>query len=880
MDVFRYEPLDSDRPIFRLLRLHKGSGLVIECELFEASFASDDLIPYEALSYTWGGTEFSASVQLAQYTFAVTENLYLAMQYIRSREEDRILWVDAICIDQGNPKERGHQVGQMGTIYTRADRVIFWLGPPTDETDILMDSLKRLEERSTQLPCSRWSLIDKRWPEIWSSLQLDLMSQHWDLAARQTTGLKTLLARPWFRRVWILQEVANPKRALVSCGTKSVSTRSFALAPVLLNTIPEPHCQAVLDIMPGPSRKDSWWNQKRDLYTLLQKFRYSKAGDQRDMIFALLGISSDAHDTDYLRADYEKSVEQVIHATITFVFGHPHHPCHTMSQFLSQFTLLNEASLVRLTKFSDVNRVAKYIKERQSGTSVTSAVVEAAAGNEEYGGEVTKFLFKLPITPPEVTKDAVLAAARNAGSGGQVMRCLFDQSTAQFNIIETAIAAAAENIESGAEVIKLFLHRDRNATLEAAASCGEKLMEFILHQEGVGARITKKTILNAASNEESGPAVMSLLLQQRGFPVRIRDAVLMQIRRNRKSGNEVMKLLLEQRIDRLKIDQELINTVVCTCRPAVVELFVEKQGTHVHISEDLVTWAAQNPWAEQVMEILIQERAKSTDITLGLVIELEKRFPPRHMELLFAQRGDHVNITEDMLKRACGKIKHAETIALLLKHGGDETQITEEVVKAAAKNFYCGGRIVNLLYEQRKSEVKITEDIIQAAAANRVEGLEVMKLLLEQCEERLEITNETLIVAARNRGCARSLLDVLLQYAGPAVMFTEEVIEAALMNGSARFDVVEFLLTKHAERFVVTEWLTVELAQASKPTRMGLLLKYRGNDVWVTEKTMEVASNNTSCGDELREMLLKHRGDRRSELERKLTQDDTIFEFS
>jgi hypothetical protein len=848
MAAFEYESLDSDSPTFRLLRLHKGSGLVIECELFQASFARDDLIPYEALSYTWGGTEFSASVQLAQHTFAVTENLYLAMQYIRSREEDRILWVDAICIDQRNPKERGHQVGQMGTIYARADRVIFWLGPPTDDTDILMDSLKRLEEESTQLPCSRWSLTDKRWTELWSSLQLSLMSQYWDLAVRQRTGLGTLLARPWFKRIWILQEVANAKRALVSCGTKSVSARSFALAPVLLNTTPEPHCQAVLDIMPGPSRKDSWWGHKRNLYTLLQKFRNSKAGDPRDMIFALLGISSDAQDTEYLRADYEKSVEQVVRTAIAFIFGIPDYPCHTISSFLSDFKSLNEVSLVRFAKFSDAKRFARCLRERQSETSITPAVVEAAAGNEEHGAEVTKFLFKLPITPPEVTRNAVIAAAGNAASGVQVMRCLLERGTAQFNVLETAITAAAKNIECGAQVVKFLLWRDPEATLQAAAGCGERVMEFILQQEGVGATLTQRTVFGAARNTERGPEVMRLLLDQQDFPIRITHEVVIEIGNNTKRRNEIMKLLLEQRPYSFQVDQTLINTLVCKFSPAVVEVFIEKHGADVHISEDIIARTAHNPWAQELMEVLLRYRAQNSEITQGLVVELAKTFQPRHMELLVEKRGDGISI---------------------LKHWGNETQITGEVVKAAAGNSNCGGRLVKLLYEQRCQNVNITDDIIKVAAANKSEGLKVMKVLLNHHGENMEIKNEALILAAGNIGCARPLLELLLQYSTPDIVFTNEMVKAALSNTSGGFDVVEFLLTEHAERFVITEWLTGELARAFKPTLIGLLLKHRGNDVQVTEELMKVATRNPWCGKEIREILLGRQGDGGSVLKRK-----------
>ncbi|KAF2177019.1 HET-domain-containing protein, partial [Zopfia rhizophila CBS 207.26] len=195
-------------------------------------------------------------------------------------------WVDVRCINQDNEKERGHQVQQMGNIYSQADQVIFWLGLETLATEVLMDSLKQLQEE-----CIRHAYKD------W---------QHLDLETLQRKGTELLLERPWFQRVWILQEVANANAAVVCTGNRSVPARIFALTPWLTGVRPKPHCQAVLDIMPGRSRKDSWWSQKRDLYTLLVKFNGSKASDERDMIYALLGISSDARDNDSLRADYTK----------------------------------------------------------------------------------------------------------------------------------------------------------------------------------------------------------------------------------------------------------------------------------------------------------------------------------------------------------------------------------------------------------------------------------------------------------------------------------------------------------------------------------------------------------------------------------------------
>jgi hypothetical protein len=243
----------------------------------------------------------------------------LALQKLRLQDEDRILWVDAIGIHQGDKLEQGHQVRQMGKIYSQAHQVLIWLGLATDQTNVLMNSLKRLEQESIKHACGTWNL--ECWRTLWLSVQPTLEAQHHRLKITQCEGLDFLLARSWFKRVWVLQEVANARRAVVCSGTKSVSTRIFALAPQLLDMNPEPHCQAVLDIMPGHLRKESWWNRDRDLYTLLKKFRGSQASDPRDMIYALLEISSDAQNTNSLRADYTKDCKQVVLDTASFLFS-------------------------------------------------------------------------------------------------------------------------------------------------------------------------------------------------------------------------------------------------------------------------------------------------------------------------------------------------------------------------------------------------------------------------------------------------------------------------------------------------------------------------------------------------------------------------------
>jgi hypothetical protein len=206
----------------------------------------------------------------------------------------------------------------MGSIYSEAKRVIIWLGEAIYDTDYVMYYIEQLEKQSLKHASSGREISKQQWIDIWSVVVRDLRPDQRDILVE---GLQSLLRRSWFKRVWIIQEAANAQMAEIVCGGKSVSASIFALMPTLLGIIPDLHCQPILDIMPGSRRNTSWWAKKRDLYTMLDKFRNSKATDPRDKIYALLGVSSNACDTDLLRADYGKNPEDIVFDTTSFLLN-------------------------------------------------------------------------------------------------------------------------------------------------------------------------------------------------------------------------------------------------------------------------------------------------------------------------------------------------------------------------------------------------------------------------------------------------------------------------------------------------------------------------------------------------------------------------------
>ncbi|KAK2056040.1 HET-domain-containing protein, partial [Colletotrichum caudatum] len=320
MELYQHGRLDLERPAIRLLRLAKGRHSPIACEIFQVFL--DDRgcgVPYEALSYTWGPPELTQEIRVNGKRLPVTENLYEALSRLRQDHRDRILWVDAICIDQTNAREQGHQVRQMGEIYHKADQVLFWLGPATDDTDSLLEAFGRLEDEAEKHPCNNWHPSDARWRDIFSDIdvQFGLCSDQRD---RRRRGLETLLGRAWFTRAWILQEVANAHAARICCGTRSVSTRYFGVLPGWVGVAPSPHCQAVMDMMPGVSRAHSRWTGHRDLFTLLWHFGQSNATEPRVIIYALRGISTDASGPDVLAPDYTMPKQELTSKVSEFLF--------------------------------------------------------------------------------------------------------------------------------------------------------------------------------------------------------------------------------------------------------------------------------------------------------------------------------------------------------------------------------------------------------------------------------------------------------------------------------------------------------------------------------------------------------------------------------
>ena len=107
---------------------------------------------FEALSYTWVSTVDPLQIKFGpsgNTTLAVTQNLGCALPYLRYKDKPRVLWIDAVCIDQQNLEERNQQVQRMVDIYRLANRVVAWLSPAENDSAYALKILNYLSSKIT-----------------------------------------------------------------------------------------------------------------------------------------------------------------------------------------------------------------------------------------------------------------------------------------------------------------------------------------------------------------------------------------------------------------------------------------------------------------------------------------------------------------------------------------------------------------------------------------------------------------------------------------------------------------------------------------------------------------------------------------------------------
>ena len=229
-------PLTRERREIRLIYLHPGAfGEDIKCTITVASLHENP--EYEALSYAWGDPTQRTPIYLNGQKHHATNNLVTALRYLREGiREPRVLWIDALSINQTLDEEKSWHVAIMSSIYASCKTVIIWLGPEMDGNDLEHAgwfSLTRMcpgIDVMMQMTLSLLSELaqDKHLEDI---QLLDFREGEWDPwdddPSLALQGINVLLHRPWWERVWVIQEAVIPSKTVVTTGYLQLDWKHF-----------------------------------------------------------------------------------------------------------------------------------------------------------------------------------------------------------------------------------------------------------------------------------------------------------------------------------------------------------------------------------------------------------------------------------------------------------------------------------------------------------------------------------------------------------------------------------------------------------------------------------------------------------------------------
>ncbi|KAK2767777.1 hypothetical protein FQN54_003936 [Arachnomyces sp. PD_36] len=291
---FKYSRLRS-RQIRLMTIVACGPMPLVEIEAYDM----DDCPAYRAISHAWDRTHDSTRPFLCNgESFAVGEDVHSALNCIYlARGSTLKVWIDKVCINQEDNVEKAAQVAMMGDIYARAAEVIIYLGPSVNDSDFLIDGMPEL---------AKWmkDLLEAGM----SRLPFEHVPRLAETTARLLRALGHMYARPWFTRVWVVQEVLLPRSRIFLCGRRQFDWELFEELTVNLMDLNILEClespgvpkdliefgarnMRILRSLETLRRPPSRGISDRELLVLLEAGRSRNATEPVDRVWAFMGLA-------------------------------------------------------------------------------------------------------------------------------------------------------------------------------------------------------------------------------------------------------------------------------------------------------------------------------------------------------------------------------------------------------------------------------------------------------------------------------------------------------------------------------------------------------------------------------------------------------------
>lgn len=309
--LYEYEAFNDAEREIRLLYLPAKSKTRETGTAYRLrTFPIDKAPRYEAISYTWGDRPMESfivvdtkaaprddvgeSIKVLRVSAKVRHILRSRIPYQRARW----VWIDSVCINQGDDDEKSAQVTLMGNIYMHCSKTVICLEEPEGPPIRLGAVLSLMDEMAVYIK----QYANKPFDSL-DHMSLVGSPYSWHAFAR-------LLLSPYWWRVWIMQECVLPKKVLIFTGDSTVEwdqlqSRMAALLTVspgalivstmfILAGLSVPDLNEVSDSMLQMHSLSSLRGQgtrsDATLLSLLYTSRNARCKDPRDKIFGLYGM--------------------------------------------------------------------------------------------------------------------------------------------------------------------------------------------------------------------------------------------------------------------------------------------------------------------------------------------------------------------------------------------------------------------------------------------------------------------------------------------------------------------------------------------------------------------------------------------------------------
>ncbi|KUJ16455.1 uncharacterized protein LY89DRAFT_719170 [Mollisia scopiformis] len=695
MSQYSYAPLSERLDSIRLLRLkpNENEQAEIECELFECFLQVSGRLThhYEALSYVWGDPKATVSIRIDEHYLKLTENLHKALGQLR----------DPLIIQL------------MARIYGPASCVIVWLGVAADDSDRAIEAIRTVASNKSNI-----SLNDKPLHEV---------------------TLK-LLQRPWFRRIWVLEEVGAARHVLIRCGSTEIDGFAFCLGvePFMKFFAAYPAVQSLIDsvtyLIKGATFRPKYSTSEISqgicpLGELLDKYHTHEATMLHDKVYALLGMSSDSLSRSSLSPNYGIPWEDLLKRLIKFLLGEKVDvetwKDTEMAIFKSKGCILGQVKSIR--------RASTFDDRQEVNIKFTKRTVQLRWKDREA-------CWMLHVSAKSLRKDLDLK-----GEGIPVSKLL--RLVTNFS----------------RDFLLVWNWKNSLGELQNASEY-ERFMgpnERIPDQSNVviGGCLTQATRLwNVA-----------LILEEVGEYANVEGRFYEAI-----EGYE--KMVGKEHPFTLKAMESLASI------------------HNAHLERD----SAADLFAQ-----VIQARKRVQGIDHPDTLSSMAKLASTYQDLGYSERVEKINMMirilkgyEDNSRSSQEKLVYIaktfdqEVMALWMKRM-DKPRVTEEVIEATAGNEKFGFGATKFSLEQIGNQFPISEKVLKAAAGNGESEYVVTKLLREKSRDQVQISEAVLKAAAGNVWCGDSIMALLLAWARDTTQITEEVLKAAAGNEKSRMDLME-----------------------------------------------------------------------------------------